>query len=214
MAFNLATSPSIFVDGAPFGSAAGVWQDGAANLYVLSAAHVIDGVPGHTPVQWMALDGTVGGGQTVDASLTWLDMPDGLLDAGLMRILDGGPFDASDEYPWASLIAPFDEIAHVRSVLICGKSGPVPAVFDCVVPPGRVFPAGRRHGRLLQFRYDFGETQPGDSGGAVISMPEGKLVGVHVAEHVEAGAPYAWAVAADDICQAFATPLPGFAVRP
>jgi hypothetical protein len=214
MAFNLATSPSIFVDGRLTGSAAGVWRDAADNLYVLSAAHVVDGVPAHAAVQWLSLGGSVGAGQTVDDGLTWLPTDGGALDAGLVRIVDAGPFDTAFEYPWASDVASFDEAAHVASVVICGKSGPVPAVFDRVIPAGRIFPAGRRHGRLLQFRYGFGETQPGDSGGAVISMPEGRLLGVHVAEHFEAGTPFAWAVPAEDIRDAFVGPLPGFSVRP
>jgi hypothetical protein len=211
VAFNLVTSPSIYVDGTLAGSAAGVWTDGAANLYVLSAAHVVGGVPPHTPVQWLSLDGSVGVGQTVDAELTWLQMQGGgRLDAGLVRIVDAGPFASSEDYPWASEIAPLAEVHHIESVVICGKSGPVAAVFDRVIPAGQAFPAGRVHGRLLQFRYEFGETQPGDSGGAVISLPEGRLVGIHVAEHLAAGVSYAWAIAAEDMFDAFEDPLPGF----
>jgi hypothetical protein len=210
--FNLATSPSVYVDGRLSGSATCVWRDGIARTFVLSAAHVID-VPAHTPIEWLTLDGDVGGGQTLDSALMWMPSGGGDLDAALVGISDPGPFGKASAYPWASDIVSWADVDALASVVICGRSGPVPATFDRKLAPGQQF-SGHRHGRLLQLRYDFSQTQPGDSGGAVISLPEGRLVAMHVAEHTEAGVSYAWAVAADDILIAFRTPFPGFELRP
>jgi hypothetical protein len=212
VAFNLGVSPAIYVDGVRSGSAAGVWRDGESRTYVLSAAHVIDRVPPHTPIQWMH-QGVVGGGQTVETALLWVPMDGGFLDAGLVSLDRPGPFGMTGSYPWASDVMSWSAINHLTSVVICGKSGVVQATFDRSLPAGQPF-SEHRHGRLLQFRYDFGQTQPGDSGGAVIALPEGTLVGVHVAEHVEAGLEYAWAVPAVDIQEVFAHLRPGFEPRP
>jgi hypothetical protein len=214
VSFNLVESPYMFVNGELSGSACCVWVDGAGRTYVLSAAHVIDRVPGHTPIEWLTLDGNTGGGQTLEPTDSWIAVPGGELDAGLVEIGNTpGPFGNGGSYPWASSVVTWDEITVGRSVVICGKSRPIFATVANPIPfpPGEFF-SNHTHGRLLRLAYDSHETAPGDSGGAVISLPEGKLLGMHVG--IDPTQKYAWAVAAADVEEILSVPFPGLSLRP
>ncbi len=211
---NLVASPTVFVDGAPMGSASCVWVAGSLTTYVLTAAHVVDAAPAHTPIQWMTPDGDTGDGRTVEAHLNWIPVDGGLLDAGLISVDEPGPFGIFGDYPWASSILGFDKVIPGTSAVICGRSQPVFCTFDGLERPGRLFSL-QRHGRLLRFTFDSAETVGGDSGAPVISLPEGMLIGMHVGERVEPdGRRFAWAVAATDIQNEFEKVMPGFSLRP
>jgi hypothetical protein len=192
------------------GSACCVWQDGLSS-YVLSAAHVVGGLGEAAGIQWMGVSGELGLGQTLEPSLYWMSSHGGDLDAGLVRVSVAGPFAHSFGYPWAHRVMSWDAIDSIRSVIICGKFGQVFATFDGKVAPGTVF-AGHRHGRLLRLRYDSAATLGGDSGSPIISLPEGMLVGMHVARDVNPL--FSLAVAADDVVHTFLPRLPGFRLRP
>ena len=210
-AFNLRPSPDVLVDLEVRGSACCVWQDGLRS-YVLSAAHVIESTQEGEGRQWF--DGVQAGlGLTVAPELYWLHVAGGRLDAGLASIRISGPFGSPFGYPWAGQVMTWNEIDSIRSVRICGRSGEVFATFQNKVQPGRQFDGiPHRYGRLLRFRYDFKQTLKGDSGAPVISLPEGKLVGMHVA--ASADRMFSFAVAAIDILETFAARLPGFRLRP
>lgn len=187
-----------------------MWRDGLRK-YVLSAAHVVHGA-GPQAVHWIS-GSQIGFGVTVDPDLCWLSVDGGRLDAGLTAIRVSGPFGSSAGYPWANQVMTWHEIDSVRSVRICGRSGEVFATFVDKVAAGLTFDGmPHRYGRLLRCRYDFARTEPGDSGAAVISLPEGKLLGMHVAKSADLR--YSYAVAAIDVLETFATKLPGFGLRP
>jgi hypothetical protein len=213
MSFNIATSPYLYVNGVPTGSACCVWRDGQSS-YVLSAAHVLGGLTPGTPVSWYGLaDGTFGHGVTLEPDYYWRPVPGGDLDAGLALVSQPGPFGTSDGYPWGFPVAQWPGVSDHESVAICGKSGPVFATFDATLSAG-ISIHNHQYGRLLQFRYDRKETEGGDSGSPIVSLPDGMLVGMHVAIHTVGGIDYSWAVSAEDILNAYAPSLPGFALRP
>lgn len=210
--FQIGRSPDVLVQAQPMGSACCIWRDGLRS-YVLSAAHVLGGLAEGSGVQWIDTAGTLGLGQTIDPSLYFMEGNGGPLDAGLASVSVAGPFSTSFGYPWASRIMSWDAIDSVRSVIICGKFGQVFATFEEKVPPGpATMVDGRSNGRLLRLRYDDVSTIGGDSGAPVISLPEGMLMGMHIAR--EANRLFSLAVAAVDIQEAFRARLPGFELRP
>ena len=208
--FQLTPSPNVLVQAQPKGSACCVWQDGL-HTYLVSAAHVVAGLPEGAGIQWIDNSGTLGLGVTVRPDLYWMKVAGGVLDAGLVRVSTPGPFASSTGYPWAQRVLSWEAIASVQSVIICGKFGQVFATRVEPLPAGRVI-HGRTYGRLLRFRYDSRATLGGDSGSPVISLPEGMLVGMHVAR--DSDPLFSLAVAADDIRSAFLQQLPGFELRP
>ena len=207
---NIIASPTVCVLGQPCGSASGVWLDGSNHKYLLTAAHVLSPFPPFSATQWVSASGETGGGQTLDGTFNWTTTNGGLLDAGLIAIQDEGPFGSESSYPWGT---PPAASPPSGSVVICGMNGPVFATFTGWEPPGVKFDGDTRpHGRLMKFSYDSGATRPGDSGGAVIALPEGTIVGVHVGEQTKTQT--AWAVYIEDIVDNFAPLLPGFRPRP
>jgi hypothetical protein len=209
--YHLGPSPDLLIQLESTGSACGVWRDGL-RTYVLSAAHVVATAAEGEAVHWIA-SGKVGFGITVDPSLAWLPVAGGRLDAGLASIRVGGPFGATSTYPWAGEVMAWHEIDSVKSVRICGHSGEVFATFVDKVPAGLQFSGiPHRYGRLLRCRYDYRRTEPGDSGAPVISLPEGKLMGMHVATSKDRL--FSYAVPAIDILDTFGPKLPGFRLRP
>ncbi len=209
--FSLAPSPDILVDGSPSGSACCVWRDGLLD-YVLTAAHVLEAAAPDAAVAWAGIDGSVGYGQTSQSHPYWVAVAGGNLDAGLVTISEPGPFASSSAYPWGSPPLAWADVDQVASVMICGKYSQVYATFDRRIAAGELVES-HRYGRLLQFRFDGATTRPGDSGAAVISLPEGMLVGMHVARHTDGDVSYSWVVSADDILMTFGG-LPGFRLRP
>lgn len=212
MAFSFVRSPDVLVDFQSAGSASGVWEDGLAT-YVLSAAHVFDQAGQAPLVQWLDDDFSIGSGVLL-ASHLWAETTDGLLDAGIVRVEDAGPFRMGGSYPYGSEILEWDAITENLVVEICGKHGT--RVGDSVRKraAGLEF-GGHRHSRLLLFRLNNGETHDGDSGAAVISMPEGMLVGHHITLHRDArGVPFSVVVAAADVRDVLGDRLGAFRPRP
>lgn len=208
-------SPDVVVPGGLKGSACCVWRDGLRS-YVLTAAHVAGAEPEGSVVTWIGLvDGVTGQGTALNSELSWVAMQGGQLDASLLAVGTLGPFGSTLSYPWAAPIMAWDVIESpaVRSVVVCGKHGLVFATFDRKLPPGDTF-GGRVHGRLLRFRFDAGRTLGGDSGAPIMSLPEGMLIGMHIAERLEDGNRYSLAVAAADVLAAYIFKLPGFGLRP
>jgi hypothetical protein len=160
-------------------------------------------------MRWLSADLSSSGNGTPVTSEVWLPVRGGRLDAGLIRIDDPGPFRGGGPYPRGQGVLPFDGITTDLVVEICGKHGRTTARFDKHIAAGLDF-QGHRHGRLLRFRFLVGETDPGDSGAAVVSMPEQMLVALHIARD---GA-RSLAVPAADIREAFGALRFGFDVRP
>ena len=210
--FNAVPSPNILVLGAPQGSACCVWKDGISS-YVLSAAHVFEGHGPDTAVQWIG-GGSVGFGLTTSRDLYWMAVPGGLLDAGLARITGMGVFAGTTHYPWAGQVMEWHEIPSVRSVVICGKFGIVFSTFHSQLAAGaRTIPdTSDTYGRLVRLRYDTGSTMDGDSGAAILSLPEGKLVGLHIGRDIDRR--FSLAVPAADVRDTFKQKLFGFELRP
>ena len=211
--FELIESPNLLVDLVAAGSACCVWHT-ALSAYIVTAAHVVEGAPPGTPVLYRSADGTAQGMGAARSDLAWLPMQGGQLDGGLVEIGDEGPFRAGGEYPRGSRILSWEGTRPDMVVQICGKHGMETARCLRKWPAGEVF-ENRRHGRLIEFRVLGGlATDPGDSGAAIISLPEGMLVGMHIAAFREAGATHTLAVAAEDIRETFSALLPGFDLRP
>ncbi len=210
MAFEIVPSPNVFVDLESAGSACCVWKDGLRS-YMLSASHVLADQPEGAAILWKGVIGGTGLGQILDPSFYWMSSHGGQLDAGLAAITNEGPFATSVGYPWGQQVMSWEAIDSVRSVIVCGKRGSRFARFTDKVT-GR-HEDHRLLGRLLRFRFDTDDTEHGDSGAPVISLPEGMLVGMHIGvDNIDPR--FSLAVAAADIQEAFAQRLPGFALRP
>ena len=97
-AFEIIPSPDVLVLSESMGSACCVWRDGL-HTYVLSAAHVVGGLPEGSGIQWIGLSGMLGLGQTVDPSLYWIQFKGDALDAGLVSVSVAGPFGLTSGYP-------------------------------------------------------------------------------------------------------------------
>jgi hypothetical protein len=213
MGFNAVPSPDLFIDGSPAGSVCCVWEDSLSRQYILSAAHVVAGLPSGTPIVWIGGNALQGDGLTLGPELYWMATDGGELDAGPVSIRTAGPFSTTAAYPWAQQVMSWTTVDSVRSVIVCGKFGQRFATFDCKLPPGEVI--GRHvYGRLLRFKFDNSTTHPGDSGAPIISLPEGMLIGMHVDLRTDFDGQFSLAVAAADIAEAYAFPLPGFKLRP
>src|SRR5687767_8870245 len=208
--FSLAASPDLLIDGSPSGSACCVWRDGLLE-YVLTAAHVVENTPAGAAVVWVGIDGSVGYGKPSTSHPYWAPIEGGQLDAGLIVIDQPGPFASVHAYPWGSPHIAWSDAHLLESVMICGKYSQVFANFHRRLSDESV--QSHRYGRLLEFEFDGPTTRGGDSGAPVISLPEGSLVGMHVAHHVDGLSHYSWVVSAEDILTAFAG-LPGFRLRP
>ena len=209
MNFRATPSPDLIVSQTPAGSACCVWHDGLRS-YVLSAAHVVDGQPEGSAVQWLG-GGAIGMGTTLAPALSFIEADGGVLDAALIAIKDFGPFQNRADYPWGLPIMPRTSFSTIRSVVICGKFGLVFATFAGEVAAGRIID-GRRYGPLLAFRYDTPDpTMRGDSGSAVLSLPEGMLVAMHLGK--DADNQRSLGVAAADIVEVFGLHL-GIQLRP
>ena len=210
--FNAVPSPNVLVMGESKGSACCVWQDGLAS-YVLSAAHVFDGAVAGAPVQWLG-GSTLGFGQKLAGNLYWMPVEGGLLDAGLATISSAGSFGSPSQYPWAGHVMEWHEIPGVRSVVICGKRGIVFATVDDQLAAGtrRIPGTSSFYGRLVRLRYDNASTFGGDSGAAVISLPEGKLLGMHIGRDLDKQ--FSLAVPAADVRDTFGKTFFGFHLRP
>lgn len=212
MGFSFARSPDVLVDFQSAGSSSCVWEDGLAT-YVLSAAHVFDQAGQAPLVQWLDEDFAIGSGVLL-ASLLWEETMDGLLDAGIVRIEDAGPFRIGGSYPCGSEILEWDAITENLVVEICGKHGTRVGESVRKRAAGLEF-SGHRHSRLLMFRLTNGETRDGDSGAAVVSMPEGMLVGHHITLHHDAlGVPFSVVVPAADVRDVLGARLGAFRLRP
>jgi hypothetical protein len=207
-ALSVIESPDVMVGFSSAGSACCVWRDGAGD-YIATAAHVLTGVPAGTRMRWISNDLSTSGGGTPLTSSLWLPVPGGRLDAGLVRIDDPGPFRDGGPYPSGAPLLGWEAIANGLVVQICGKHGVTTAEVSAKVPAGLDF-KGHVHGRLVQFRFLHGETDAGDSGAAVISLPEQMLVGMHVARD----GTRSLAVPAEDIRDAFGALMSGFDLRP
>ena len=207
-------SPDVMVGFDSVGSACCVWRD-ALSTYLLSAAHVFTDVQDGTRIRWLSPDLTASGSGTPLLSRLWLPMPGGELDAGLVQIDDPGPFRVGGLYPKSEQILSWHGIGEGTVVQICGTHGSPVATFARKRPAGDAF-KGHTHGRLLQFRFiESFTTSPGDSGAAVISLPEGLLVGMHIVLHRdEQGVPHSLVVPAEDIRDTFGALLPDFGLRP
>lgn len=214
MSSSFAPSPNVLVDFASAGSACGVWRD-ALTTYVLSAAHVFEGAGPSPIVQWLSLDLASSGGGVLIADELWEDLPGGgELDAALVRVTEPGPFESGGRYPHGSQILGWHALEPGLIVQICGKHGTVTAQLTRKLPAGETF-EGHVHGRLLQCAFLDGHTDPGDSGAAVISMPEGMLVGMHITRDIDAlDRQSSLAVAAEDVRTTLGRLRPGFDVRP
>jgi len=212
MSFSFAESPNVLVDFQSMGSACGVWEDGLAT-YVVSAAHVFDQAGSEPLVQWVDGSFNIGSG-VLRADLLWQSTSAGPLDAGIVRIEDPGPFRLGGDYPYGSDILEWDAITEDLVVKICGKHGTRLAGSVRKQNGGLVF-ENHRHGRLLIFPLMDGETLPGDSGAAVVSMPEGMLVGHHVTlHHDDQGIACSVVVPAADVRDLFRDRLGAFEPRP
>lgn len=206
-------SPNLMIGFEPAGSACGVWRDGLSS-YVLSAAHVLDNLPVATPIGWLSANPfESGSGATLDPSMVWLPVEGGRLDAALVRIENLGPFRIGGPFPTGFRVLPAATLSPGLVVTICGKHGLEPARFRDILPAGDEF-NGRRHGRLLRFEFETDSmTDPGDSGAAILTEPEGMLVGMHIALRTNGGR-FSLAVPADDVRDTFGLFLPGFTLRP
>lgn len=212
MGFSIVPSPEVLVQAVPLGSSCCVWRDGLRE-YMLSAAHVVGDLPEGSAIQWISLAGQVGLGTTVDPSLYWITTQGGAMDAGLVAISSPGPFSFPSSYPWGGQVMEWHELDFIkgRPVIICGKSGQTFGTFEGKRPAGQII-GGRIRGRLLRCRYDHAPSVGGDSGAVVLSLPEGKVIGVHIAK--DADERFSLAVPACDVLEAFEQRLPGFHLRP
>lgn len=200
-------SPDLMIGFRSAGSACCVWRDGAGE-YVATASHVLTAMTATDRMRWISNDLLSGSGTPL-IDETWLPVPGGRLDAGLIRIDDPGPFRPDGPYPSGTGILPLTAMTSSLVVEICGKHGRTTARFDGHVDAGFTF-RGHRHGRLLRFSFLAGETDPGDSGAAVLSMPDQMVVGMHIAREGS----HSFAVPAADIREAFGALRFGFNLRP
>lgn len=204
----LVESPDIMVGYRSTGSACAVWRDGGGE-YVATAAHVVDDAGPGVPMRWISADLSSSGHGIALTAEAWLPVPGGRLDAGLIRIQHPGPFRRGGAFPGGQSVLPFRAITAGLIVEICGKHGRTVAMFDGHIHAGLEF-MGRRHGRLLRFRFIDGATDPGDSGAAIVSPSDHMLVGMHIAREGF----HSFAVPAADIQEAFGALRFGFDLRP
>lgn len=170
--------------------------------FVLTAAHVLSGLTAESSRVLWDVPGEPGYGQgnLVQDSL-WLPAADFAgsaftrLDAGLAEIEIMESLGNEQLFPWGTGVVKWEEATGLDAVTICGANGMVTARWDGVVPPGvQVVVHGQvlPYSRLLRFRLLSKETQPGDSGAAVVSG-DGRLVGMHLG--IMNGPSCRWAVA-------------------
>lgn len=194
----------------------------AANLYLLTAAHVLAGVDlaatkGTKNVRWRK-QGQVGRGRfSGDRRVYWpwwtssVNQEQGFADVGLAQLdsaSDLGPYALPGKVPAASGIVSWDDALLLDEVVIHGSKRDYRARFASRVPSGLLVPNAAtgtsvRYWRMLRFLQVGGiVTGDGDSGAPILT-PDRRLVGIHVVRSDE-GNParhYSLAICAGDVIE-------------
>ncbi len=185
---NLRPSPRI-QGGGHFGSFAGVLRrSNQERSYLLTARHVVEDIlPAKVTWDLDSFPETGEGKGLLPLDKHYRDPNTqrmGFFDAAVVHILEKELLADSTKFAWSDEVLPWAEALQVPEVHVYGANGKRFATFDASLPTG--WPVNTSLGvshywRLISFRFQGPTTDKGDSGAPVISHPEGKLVGIHVA---------------------------------
>lgn|GEM_PF-5291678 len=187
---NIRSSP-IIQGNRKQGSFAGVLKrPGEGEIYLLTARHVVtDILPAE--VEWNVekppFPGRGRGSGRLPLDMYYKD-PDtgvsGFFDAAVVQIVEKELLVDSTQFAWSDEVLSWPEVQEPRDVYVCGANGVRSARFSKVVETG--WPIKTRLGlvgywRMVCYELQGGLTSDGDSGAPVITVNDGKLVGIHVA---------------------------------